>query len=65
MDAESISEYTLYIPSAVLLSSRMLGNVATLYESERPCCKKWAIKKIMNKSCGRNINKTVKINVRV
>ncbi|KYQ51532.1 hypothetical protein ALC60_09405 [Trachymyrmex zeteki] len=42
---KSISEYTLYIPSAVLLSSRMLGNVATLYESERPCCKKWAIKK--------------------
>lgn len=28
---------TLYIPSAVLLSSRIFGNVATLYESERPC----------------------------
>lgn len=32
--------YTLYIPSAVLLSSRTFGNVATRYESDRPCCKK-------------------------
>lgn len=39
------AENTLYIPSAVLLSSGMLGNVATLYDSEQPCCKKMGDKK--------------------